>query len=75
MLYMKTICKNSKEYINKLCEQNGEFDSIHPGVCGNNLDFYYRQNTTILTRVHSFSSLFYDRSKASSKASSPHSAI
>ena len=25
--------------------------------------------------VHSFSSLFYDRSKASSKASSPHSAI
>jgi len=25
--------------------------------------------------IHSFSSLYYDRSKASSKASSPHSAI
>lgn len=24
-LYMKSICKNVKEYINKLCEENGEF--------------------------------------------------
>jgi hypothetical protein len=31
--------------------------------------------STITTTIHSFSSLSYDRSKASSKASSPHSAI
>jgi hypothetical protein len=30
---------------------------------------------TIYICIHSFSSLSYDRSKASSKASSPHSAI
>ena len=29
----------------------------------------------IFLHIHSFSSLSYDRSKASSKASSPHSAI
>jgi len=32
-------------------------------------------NICIYIFIHSFSSLSYDRSKASSKASSPHSAI
>jgi len=31
--------------------------------------------TVVTCQIHSFSSLSYDRSKASSKASSPHSAI
>jgi hypothetical protein len=34
-----------------------------------------QKNTALSTKNHSFSSLSYDRSKVSSKASSPHSAI
>ena len=35
----------------------------------------FKKPTNLMTVTHSFSSLSYDRSKASSKASSPYSAI
>ena len=43
---------------------------------GNRIHFFNDMNSTWhINIIHSFSSLSYDRSKASSKASSPHSAI
>jgi hypothetical protein len=39
------------------------------------ISLYERMERDMEVIIHSFSSLSYDRSKASSKASSPHSAI
>ena len=44
-------------------------------VCICPLTYCQRVAKNLRLNIHSFSSLFYDKSKASSKASSPHSAI
>jgi len=54
-----------------------EADEVEPevGVPNNSRFKNSRQGRKWIYSFHSFSSLSYDRSKASSKASSPHSAI
>jgi len=57
--------------------KNVESDNIKIFLRNLNRFFLQRNSTYFLNepRIYSFSSLFYDRSKASSKASSLHSAI
>ena len=63
------------------CLQRGTDGSLNKAVCALAVNGYLRTATCAtysinwLVFIHSFSSLSYDRSKASSKASSPYSAI
>jgi hypothetical protein len=52
-----------------MCEKNEKIFMLSLAI------YYINQYEFICVFIHSFSSLSYDRSKASSKASSPRSAI